>query len=459
MENTDFRTDAEFFVKLPNENPSYRWQKIGDCLVSSQYGVSIEMNEDGDGYPIYRMNEIGDLLCQEEVSKYALLQSKDAAPFILKDRDVLFNRTNSQKFVGRTSLFLEFPGNEQRIFASYLVRLVPDKSKILPEYLVTFLNTKRGILDVKRRARISINQSNVNPEEVKAVKIPILSHRLQEEVRKDFSSAHKLFCTAQGLQDSATSFLLELVFLCGWQSPESLSYSRKFSEARQDNRLDAEHFLPRYKAMLDHVTKHAEKVCRIGDIASYCERGTQPEYFEDGELAVVTSKHILEHGLDYDNFDRTNADYWGRREFLSARIFRNDILTYTTGAKVGRTAAYLSDDRALASNHVNLIRVEKENALYVAAVMNSMVGRWQTNMSVSGSAQVELYPSDIRNFIIPFVPVVAQKKIAEQIVEAHHARQKAKALLECAKRAVEIAIEDSEEKALESLASARGGNA
>ena len=41
--------------------------------------------------------------------------------------------------------------------------------------MTAFLNTKYGMLDVKRRARISINQSNVNAEELKRVEIPLVS--------------------------------------------------------------------------------------------------------------------------------------------------------------------------------------------------------------------------------------------------------------------------------------------
>ena len=46
------------------------------------------------------------------------------------------------------------------IFASYLVRFVPNENLVLSKYLTTFLNTKFGIWDIKRRARHSINQTN-----------------------------------------------------------------------------------------------------------------------------------------------------------------------------------------------------------------------------------------------------------------------------------------------------------
>lgn len=175
--NKDFRIDSSFYTAIPFVNPNLEYRPIGKCLHSTQYGISISMNEDGKGFPIYRMNEIHNLLCDLDVSKFADISSEELLTFELRDRDVLFNRTNSYEWVGRTGIYYN-NDDIHRIFASYLVRLTPDTSIILPEYLTTFLNTKFGIADIRRRARQSINQTNVNPEEVKEIKIPILDMEL-----------------------------------------------------------------------------------------------------------------------------------------------------------------------------------------------------------------------------------------------------------------------------------------
>ena len=40
-----------------------------------------------------------------------------------------------------------------------------------------------------------------------------------------------------------------------------------------------------------------------------------------------------------------------------AHIQQNDLLIYTTGAYIGRTNVYLRDAPAMASNHVNMLRL------------------------------------------------------------------------------------------------------
>ena len=44
IENKDYRIDSGFYTKAPIINPNLKYKKIGDCLVSSQYGISIAMN-------------------------------------------------------------------------------------------------------------------------------------------------------------------------------------------------------------------------------------------------------------------------------------------------------------------------------------------------------------------------------------------------------------------------------
>ena len=189
LTNKDKRIDSQFWTTHIVKNPIYTYSKIGDVLLSSQYGMSVEMNTDKKGYPIFRMNELHNMLTDLEVEKYANVTSAEYQMFALQDKDVLFNRTNSYEWVGRTGIYYK---NDDTPFtyASYLVKFVPDSSIILPEYLTTFLNTGIGVKAIKARARQSVNQTNVNPEEVKEIEIPLLSMNLQREIEQLFIAAN-----------------------------------------------------------------------------------------------------------------------------------------------------------------------------------------------------------------------------------------------------------------------------
>ena len=240
--NKDFRTDSDFWTKEPRKNPKLKYDKIGNLLKSSQYGISVSMNEDAEGYPIYRMNEIHNMMCDLNVDKHADISPEEFSKFKLNDKDVLFNRTNSYEWVGRTGLYRKV-GTQDFTFASYLVRFIPDEQIVNPEYLTTYLNTKYGIWDVKRRSRQSINQTNVNPEEVKEIQIPILSKDIQNQIKTNFEKANSYRIKSIDLYSSAETLLLETLGLINFEPSAEPVNVKGFKESfLSTGRLDAEYY-------------------------------------------------------------------------------------------------------------------------------------------------------------------------------------------------------------------------
>ena len=237
----DFRWDSQYLSCEPYKNKNLQYTPIGDILTSSQYGVSIEMNEDNIGTKIYRMNEISNMLCDRNILKHAELNDNQIASYKLKDRDVLFNRTNSRAFVGRTGIFKKF-SDEEVVFASYLVRINPDPEIVTPEYLTAFLNTKYGIIDIKRRARHSVNQSNVNLEEVKRIEIPLLCNQLQNDITSSFNNAVDSIQASEAVYNEVQTLLLAELGLSDSQPEQQLTFVKNFSETQAAGRIDADYF-------------------------------------------------------------------------------------------------------------------------------------------------------------------------------------------------------------------------
>jgi restriction endonuclease S subunit len=118
------------------------------------------MNEDGEGYKIFRMGELQDgRLIDTGCMKFADIDRAEFEKYRLRPGDILFNRTNSFELVGKTGLF-DLPGDY--CFASYLVRAVLDPEVMLPAFLNYFMNSERFQISVKRKASRSINQANIN---------------------------------------------------------------------------------------------------------------------------------------------------------------------------------------------------------------------------------------------------------------------------------------------------------
>lgn len=144
---------------------------IDEVSKTVQYGLSEKMNEDGVGYKIFRMNEIANgRMVDNGAMKYADISREEFATLKLNRGDVLFNRTNSIEHVGKTGLF-DLEGDY--CFASYLVRVVPDTSKVLPLFLTMMMNSAEFQTEAKSKASKSINQANINATIMRNMRVPI----------------------------------------------------------------------------------------------------------------------------------------------------------------------------------------------------------------------------------------------------------------------------------------------
>ena len=317
-----------------------------------------------------------------------------------------------------------------------IAHIRPDKRKINPEFLNIYLNSKYGKMYLEYLSR-QMEQVNLNCEEVGMVRVPMFSDNFQSRIDNVVKNAHSINERAKSLYSKAENLLYCNLGFKDW-SPKTTSYTtKKFSDFAQCGRLDAEYYQRKYDELFEMLSKVDCKLIKEIKVINY--RGFQPKYVDNGKIDVINSKHILEDGLDYDNFEKT--DEISYNEVERSHVKYGDILTYTTGANIGRTQVYLSDKKAMASNHVNMLRVKDVNPIYLALVLNSIIGRMQTERVCTGSAQVELYPEDLENFIIPILSSTIQEKIANFILRSFECKKQSKQLLQEAKQIVEAEIE------------------
>ena len=306
-----------------------------------------------------------------------------------------------------------------------------------PYYLYAFLRSKYGQNFLKREARGSVQQ-HVFLSQMENIRVPLLTADFQQKIETLVKSAHAKLAESKSLYAQAEDTLLCELGLKDWQPKNKAVSIKSFSDFASSGRLDAEYYQSKYDEIEERIKAVPYKT--IAELQTFNARGVQPDYISDGTVSVVNSKHILENGLDYDNFEKTTTDFLKQNE--RATIKENDILIYTTGANIGRAQPYLLSELAVASNHVNILRLDGINPLYAAFVLNSKIGRLQTEKMCTGSAQAELYPSDIEKFLIPILPSETQNQIAKLIQTSFALRQESKRLLESAKLAVEREIEN-----------------
>jgi len=132
---------------------------IGTVIRSSQYGLSIPADPNGH-VPIVGMKDIQDGRVRIDPNVCVNLSEEDARDYLLANGDILLNRTNSPDLVGKTGIYR---GDGKAVFASYLVRLVLDRERVDPDYVVQILASEGGQRHIKQLATRAVSQANLNP--------------------------------------------------------------------------------------------------------------------------------------------------------------------------------------------------------------------------------------------------------------------------------------------------------
>lgn len=134
-----------------------------------EYGLSVPMQLQGE-MPILRMGNIqqGNVILED--LKYVTLPPNLIAPYLAQRGDVFFNRTNSQEHVGKVGIYRS---DEPSVFASYLIRVVPNPEVINSYFLGQLLNSYGCQCRIKRYATPGVQQVNINATNLGKVLIPL----------------------------------------------------------------------------------------------------------------------------------------------------------------------------------------------------------------------------------------------------------------------------------------------
>ena len=111
-------------------------------------------NNNGEGLPLLRIRDINTGLSDTFTTEQA------DEKYLLNDGDILFARSGNT--VGKTFRYKAEHG--RGIYAGFLIRLIPDTTKVLPDYVFGF--TKSAFYeDFVKKTQRAVGQPNINAQE------------------------------------------------------------------------------------------------------------------------------------------------------------------------------------------------------------------------------------------------------------------------------------------------------
>ena len=416
-------SDTPHYENVPFEVPeSWVWCRLDDIVCELKYGTSEKSSSVGK-IAVLRMGNITNVGTIDYSNLVYSSNDEDIEQYSLEKNDLLFNRTNSSEWVGKTAIYKE---EQPAIYAGYLIRIKP--LLISPDYLNTVMNSgyyRDWCYDVKTDA---VNQSNINAQKLSQLMIPIPPLKEQERIVAEMDKWISLIdIVKNGKGDlltvikQAKSKILDLA-IHGKLVPQDPNDEPAIELLKRIN----PDFTPCDNGHYTFDVPNGWNWCKLNDLCSFLSRGKSPKYSEDDKTYPVFAQkcNLKEGGISLEQarfLDPSTINKWDSKYKLQT----GDVLVNSTGTgTVGRTRLF--DESYLGKypfvvpdSHVAVVRTYEEiNSEYVFAYMSSQLIQQYIEDNLAGSTnQKELYIGVLENLYFPFPPINEQQRIVQKIEE------------------------------------------
>lgn len=461
-ESHSLRIDADFFrteyLNIQNILKSKHSKKLLDYKVQIQHPSEIKREYKDDGILFLRAQNVRPL--QIDIESNPVYISREDARILegnsVNKKDILLTRSGAN--FGQCAIFLN---NQQAIASSHT--FIIKSGELNPFFLVVFLNTSFGrkLID---KGMYGGSQPEVAPFFLYQIPLPVFK-TVPNLIEDIYQLSQKYTDQSKRLYFQAERLLLSVLGLTNWQQPkQQLTFVKKYSSVKSAERMDAEHFQPKYEEIVNAIRSYSGGWDTLGNLCNLVGHPSNPPYAEEDnkyKTFIVSQKHLGDYCLS-DEYWKANDAKYTTNEFLEKNqqfiLQKEDLVLYTVGGAphIGKANIIFDTNiQATIGSFVTLVRANKSmvNPFYLLIFLNSPIGYLLTNKFQRGMVQQYIYPQDLIKTVVPLIPDKIQAQIQRKVIESFNLRRQSKQLLETAKEAVEIAIVKNEKAAEKHIAS------
>ena len=443
------RIDAEFFhpnyLKIQHKLEKIGSQKLIDFQVKIRHPKEIKRNYVDDGVLFLRAQNVRPLSI-DLTSNPVYISAEDTERLqdnTIYHKDILITRTGAN--AGQCAIYLE---NRDVISSSHT--FIVKSGNLNPFFLAIFLNTKYGTTLIER-GRYGTTQPEIAPPFLYQIPIPVWDI-LPSAIEKIYLQSKDLTELSKTRYSEAQTLLLSEFGLADWQPKQPLTFVKNFSDTKFAERIDAGYFQPKYDEIVNAIKSCASGWDTLENLTTL------------GKCVEVGSKEYLETGIPFVRVSNLSPFEITQEKYIAEELYaeltehqpkRGEILL-SKDATPG-IAHYLREepDKMIPSGGILRLKskTDKIGNEYLTLVLNSILTQEQVSRDVGGSVILHWRPDQVARTVIPILPHEKQTEIEQKVIESFNLRNRAKELLESAKRAVEIAIEQDEQTAIDWLQS------
>ena len=361
----------------------------------------------------------------------------------LKKNDLIMTIIGATyKIVGRSALVRaeDLPANINQNIA--LIRLKKGHS---PEFLSTYLNSDIGKLAIWYLSR-QTEQVNLNCREIEKILVPNVSPEFASIIENKYKDAVLFEHGSRAAFLLAENLLLAEIGLNNWQPKHQITFVKKYSDTEAAERIDAEYYQPKYEEIEQAIMQYPGGYSTIGE-----------EFKQNKSTFKIDDKKIYQYveigSVDVSNGEIVANEVIGEELPANAKrsLKKNDVIvskvrTYRGAITIVEKNGYVGSGAFTVLRENG--RINKETLL--SFLHSKPLLAWSLKPN-TGTSYPVIIDNDILNLPIPLIPESKQTEIQQKITESFTLRKQSKHLLESAKRAVEMAIKQDEQTAIDWL--------
>ena len=444
VENESFRFDSEYFKKEYLEN------KINYITSLPLYKLASLSDGDHSKFPDNQNQDVRYLQARDISSNFIEIISNSYVSqeyFKRNQRSAISANTILMSIMGNIGDVAITPDNFLNCMCNRALAIIKNITGILPQFLFTYLMTSHLYSIIKRASNGGV-QKRLNIDILKNLPIPIFSPKIQQLIEKIVIAAHTKRNLSKSLYTEAEQLLLQELGLVNFKPSTEKIAIKKLSESfGTTGRLDAEYYQPKYEEILERVKGYPNSWGCLGEIANIEQKICQL----DGKIEY---KYIELSNVG--NFGEITDYTLGNGKELPSRARRlvktSDVIVSSIEGSLSSVALIEQVyNNAICSTGFYVINSKLINSETLLLLIKSQICQTQLKKVCSGTILTAINSQDFKNIIIPLIDTNIQNIIASKIQQSFALRKESKHLLDVAKQAVEMAIEEDEETAIKWL--------
>ena len=247
----------------------------------------------------------------------------------------------------------------------------------------------------------------------------------------------------------AQTLLLTELGLADWQPKQQLTFVKNFSDTKRAERIDADHFQPKYDEIANAMKNYPGGWDTLEKLVHFKNSNFKP--VAETEYKYIELANIGRNGEINGCMTEQGQDLPSRAR---CKVTCGDIIVLSVEGSLDSVASITEKyNNALCSTGFHAINSDVLNSETLLVLLKSCIGQLQLKKGCSGTILTAINRDEFSRIVIPIIRDEKQTEIQRRVSESFNLREQAKNLLEHAKRAVEIAIEQDEQAAIDWLES------